>query len=93
MTEMKAKDFTANGTHRDGAAEDSLMLLLTNNIGGGTFNVKRYSAARDSFVTVRSFTAVTAEAQEVRIGKGETIEFELVGATTPNLSADYWFVK
>lgn len=90
---MKAKDFDANGTHEDGAAHDSMMLMLGNDIGGGTLNVKLFSQARNAFVTVASFTAVTTEAQEIRVGKDSKVQLELTGATSPNLNADYWFVK
>lgn len=93
MNNMKAIDFSANGSDTDGAADDSLMLMLGNDIGGGTFNVNRYSNARGDFVTVASFDAVTTEAQEIRIGKGAKIQFELTGATSPDLNVDYWFAS
>lgn len=92
MTAMKHVDFTADGTHVDGAADDSLLVMITGTIGGGTFTVQRYSRSRDAFVTVATYTAVLADADEIRIGKDEKFRFQLSGATTPSLAVDYWFL-
>lgn len=92
MTDSRHKDFSADGTHNDGAAKDSLMLMATGTFGGGTLNVKRYSDSRGAFVTVAAISAAMTDAQEIRVGKDSALQFQLTGATTPSVALDYWFV-
>jgi len=92
MTDMSRVTFTADGTQEpSGPSTDTLMVMVSNTIGGGTLNVKKYSEATDGFVTVAQYTAVTTKAEEIKVGRGRS-QCELTGATGPNLNVDYWSV-
>lgn len=100
MSEMKRINLTENKSVPLGdstnnvnllAAEEHLALMITNTIGGGTVNVRKWSKDLEAFVTIASFTAVTAEAEKIHVGRGRT-ELQLVGATSPNLNIDYWWM-
>lgn len=92
MSKMLSEDFTANGTAVDDVQGKSLILMATGTFGGGTLTVKLWSDARGAYRTVAAFTAVTTSAQEIYLGVGQRLQFELTSATGPNLELDYWFV-
>ena len=92
MNEMRSKDFSADGTHVDGMAKESLMLMASGTWGGGTLSIKRWSDSRGAFVTVAQYSGDTTDADEIKLGKDVRFQLELSGATTPNLNVDYWFV-
>lgn len=92
MSKMLSEDFTANGTAVADVMGDSLALMVTGTFGSGTLAVKLWSDARGEYRTVAAFTAATTSAQEVYIGAGQRLQFEVTGATTPSIELDYWFV-
>lgn len=92
MSKMYSQDFSADGTATAGAEGKSLILMVTGTFGSGTLSVKRWSDARSAYRTVAAFTAATTSAQEIYLGSGQTLQFEVLGSTTPAIEIDYWFV-
>ncbi|MCK2149519.1 hypothetical protein MYE70_10620 [Marinobacter alexandrii] len=100
MSNMKLVNLTADGTVSLGnSAEDvntrggtgSLMIMPTGTFGSGTLVVQKYSEARSAFVTVATYTAPLVDAEEVKLGLGDT-QLVLSGATSPNIDVDYWWM-
>ena len=92
MSDMSRITLSSNGTAAPGPLNrESLMIMVTGSIGGGTLNIKKYSIARQAYVTVATYAAITTEAEELKLGRGK-FQFELVDATTPALDVDYWAV-
>ena len=100
MSVMDFVNFDADGTENLGDSstdiglrngDGRLFVMITGDFGGGTLNFQRYSESREAFVTVATYSEVTADGDELKIGRAN-VRVELTGSTGPDLNVDYWWV-
>ena len=91
MSGMQHYDFSADGTQGIDAKGTSLLIMIAGTFGSGTLSLQKYSASRSDWVTVASWTAAVAAAQEVFVGESSSLRLSLAGATGPSIAVDWWW--
>jgi hypothetical protein len=91
MSGMQYNDFSADGTQGIEAKGTSLLIMIGGTFGSGTLSLQKYSASRSDWVTIASWTSALAAAQEVFVGDSGSLRLSLSGASTPNITTDWWW--
>ena len=99
MSAMDFVNFNSDGTENLGDSstdvnlrngDGRLFVMIAGDFGGGTLNFQRYSESREAFVTVATYSEVTTDGDELKIGRAN-VRVELTGSTGPDLNVDYWW--
>lgn len=92
MSKMLSADFTTNTEVDLVTTGPVLVVKVAGVLGGGLVSIRKWSAARNDYRTIASFTAVTLVAQQIAVGHGQRMQLALTGALAANVEIDYWFV-
>lgn len=93
MSVMIREVFTSNSTITGDIKGKSMALMLAGAFDGATISVQRWHSGEQAYVTVASYTAATATAREILLGKGAKFRIECSSAgVSTDVDADYWFI-